>query len=261
MPRGVYKRTEEHCAAIRKGLSSPEVRRKLSIAGRKNRGIKHPSMAGENNPAKRSEVREKISKALRNPSVETRRKMGDAKRGDKNPNKKLENRKKLSAAGKRSYLQNPERCLVMRKVSKLLWSDPEFVEKQRKWGRERWQDPEFIAKQIKSRGVKPNKPEKFLNRLLQKLFPNQWKYVGDFQKWIGSRCPDFISVSGQKKIIEHFGDFHHGEGRTGVSNEQHEQERIDYFAKYGYQTLIIWEPELENIELLTEKLLNFGIER
>lgn len=41
--------------------------------------------------------------------------------------------------------------------------------------------------------------------------------------------------------------------RIGVPNEQHEQERINYFAQLGYQTLIIWEHELENkVELITK---------
>jgi G:T-mismatch repair DNA endonuclease (very short patch repair protein) len=35
------------------------------------------------------------------------------------------------------------------------------------------------------------------------------------------------------------------------------QDRIDLFAKYGYQTLVIWEYELKNKVGLQERLLNF----
>lgn len=89
------------------------------------------------------------------------------------------------------------------------------------------------------------------------MFPNQWKYVGDGSFLVEYKNPDFININGQKKIIEMFGDYWHGEERTGVPNEQHEQERIAHFAKYGYQTLVIWEHELEDTEVLLEKVLKF----
>lgn len=108
-------------------------------------------------------------------------------------------------------------------------------------------------------GKGPNIPEKFLIKLLQELFPNQWKFVGDGSFWLTSNGkhlnPDFIHVN-QKKIIEHFGDFHHGEGRTGVPNEQHERERIDLFAQLGYQTLVIWQYQLSDEKLLKNKITN-----
>ena len=72
-----------------------------------------------------------------------------------------------------------------------------------------------------------------------------------------------ININGQKKIIELFGDRYHGEKFRSryqndfLLNEQHEQERIDYFAKEGYETLIIWEHELEDIDTLQDKLLRF----
>ena len=126
---------------------------------------------------------------------------------------------------------------------------------------------EYKKEKLKAifKGLKllPNKPEKFLTKLLQKLFPNEWRYVGDGTFWVTSNRkhlnPDFIHVN-QKKIIEHFGDYHHGEGKTGISNDQHEQERIDIFAQHGYQTLIIWEHELKNLEELIEKLTLFDSE-
>ncbi len=109
--------------------------------------------------------------------------------------------------------------------------------------------------QMKARKVQPNKTELELNILLQRLAPNQWKYVGDGEIIIGGKCPDFININGQKKIIELFGDYWHSEEIQKMSVEQHVQERINHFAQYGYQTLIIWEDDLrkflnkKNIEL------------
>jgi len=112
-----------------------------------------------------------------------------------------------------------------------------------------WQTPEYVAKQMEARGVKPNKPEKFLTKLFQKLFPNQWKYVGDGQFILAGKCPDFVNINGQKKIIELYGDYWH--------KDDNPQDRIDLFAKYGYQTLVIWEHELKDIKQLLGKLMGF----
>lgn len=128
-----------------------------------------------------------------------------------------------------------------------------------------WKDPKYRKKQLRAilKGCKisPNKPEKFLDGLFQQLFPNQIKYTGDGKdedSIVAGRCPDFIFVDGQKKIIEFFGEFWHGEKRTGVPNELHEQERKNRFTEEGYQTLIIWEHELEDVEKLMMKITKFN---
>ena len=140
----------------------------------------------------------------------------------------------------------------------------ESKEKNRQKALVQWANPEIREKQLKAifKGLKllPNRPEKFLIKLLQKLFPNQWKYIGDGKdenSIVAGKCPDFIHTDNQRKIIEHFGDYWHGEEVTGIPNERHEQERIDLFAKYGYQTLIIWEHELNDKESLSKKLIEF----
>lgn len=119
-----------------------------------------------------------------------------------------------------------------------------------------WHNPEYVAKQRKARHLSPNKAEKFLIEMLRELFPGEYKFVGDLSFALAGKNPDFIHVS-QKKIIEFFGDYWHGEGRTRIPNKQHEQERIDLFAKYGYQTLVIWGYELSDIESLVEKIKEF----
>ncbi len=124
-----------------------------------------------------------------------------------------------------------------------------------------WQNPVNRSYNVRAtllgNKVKPNKPEKFLTKLLQKLFPNEWKYVGDGQFILAGKCPDFININGQKKIIELFGDYWHSEEVTGISKEQHEQERVDHFTQYGYQTLVIWECELKDIKSIENKIIDF----
>jgi G:T-mismatch repair DNA endonuclease (very short patch repair protein) len=65
-------------------------------------------------------------------------------------------------------------------------------------------------------------------------------------------------VNGQKKIIELFGDYWHGKERTGKNKKGVEKERINCFAKYGYQTLIIWEHELKDINIVINKIVEFN---
>jgi len=75
---------------------------------------------------------------------------------------------------------------------------------------------------------------------------------------LGGKGLDFVNVNGQKKIIEMFGTYWHGEKRTGRIKKEEEQQRIDLFAQYGYQTLIIWQHELKNVNSLRTKLVNFS---
>ena len=134
-----------------------------------------------------------------------------------------------------------------KKISKLMKSnmlDPEYKEKH-------------IRATLLANKLKPNKPEKFLIKLFQKLFPNEYKYVGDGQVIIAGKCPDFVNINGQKKIIELYGDYWHGEERTGRTNEEEEQQRIEHFAKFGFQTLVIWEHELREPFLLESKIKGF----
>ena len=65
-------------------------------------------------------------------------------------------------------------------------------------------------------------------------------------------------MNGQKKIIEHFGDYYHGTKHTGKTEQQNESERINHFKKFGYSTLIIWEKELKNESELIDKIIAFN---
>lgn len=112
-----------------------------------------------------------------------------------------------------------------------------------------WNDPQFKEKQLLSfsKGAKGlNKSESTLYHLLEKLYPNEYKYTGDFSFIINGKNPDFINVNGQKKCIELFGDYWH--------RNDNPQDRKDIFKEYGWDTLVIWNHELRNLDRLKFKL-------
>ncbi len=114
-------------------------------------------------------------------------------------------------------------------------------------------NPKFIKKRLKGLIKKPNKKEKLLNRILQRNFPNDWKYVGDGNIIIDSLNPDFINCNGKKLIIELFGDYWHSENRQNMTIPQREKR----FAKYGYKMLVIWESELKNLNEVLNRIKKF----
>uniref|UniRef100_A0A6M3M3M8 Uncharacterized protein n=1 Tax=viral metagenome TaxID=1070528 RepID=A0A6M3M3M8_9ZZZZ len=133
------------------------------------------------------------------------------------------------------------------------WLDPErkeeIITKRRNSGIceslsksmiEKWRDPEFVLSQCTGRSLRPNKPEIVLLSLLKQLYPGEYKYTGDFSFMIGGKNPDFVNINGQKKCIELFGDYWH--------KGQDPKDREKIFAEYGWDTLVIWEHELRDIE-------------
>jgi very-short-patch-repair endonuclease len=160
------------------------------------------------------------------------------------------------------------------KNMKRLWQDPEYRKKmllarkgckrpphseasKKKIGsanvenmKRLWQDPEYIKMQMRAHNICPNKAEKRLDLVLQDLFPNEYKFVGDGQFILARKCPDFVNINGQKKIIELFGEH--------VHTEEEAQDRCSLFAEYGYQTLIIWFNEIWDVSTLVSKLVAFN---
>lgn len=112
-----------------------------------------------------------------------------------------------------------------------------------------WQDNNFTEQQKISRNIRPNKPETVILNILNELYPAEWKYTGDFSFIINGKNPDFVNVNGQKKIIELFGDYWH--------DGDDPQDRINIFKPFGYDTLVIWEHELKNINKVRNKLVKF----
>ena len=84
---------------------------------------------------------------------------------------------------------------------------------------ELWADPlrreVWIRQIIRGNSLKPNYKELELNRLLDTLFPGEYRYVGNGELILGGKNPDFMNVNGQKKLIELFGEQWHLSGEQG----------------------------------------------
>jgi len=126
----------------------------------------------------------------------------------------------------------------------------------------RWSDPIFKDRVVKKwmktcATLKPNKQEFFLNSNIQLNLPNEYIFSGDGKIILGGKCPDWFNINGKKKVVELFGDYWHGESKTGRTKEQEEILRKSHFAKYGFATLVIWESELKNMDSVVDKIRNF----
>lgn len=147
---------------------------------------------------------------------------------------------------------------------KLVWADKNSVYNSEEWRskvskntREQFKDPEKLKNYINATKQKPNKKELFLGDLIDSIFPNKYKFVGDHKLWINGKNPDFINED-SKKIIEFFGDYWHSKEITGNDNETEELIRTNFFEENQYKVLIIWEHELLNINNTIEKIIRFG---
>jgi G:T-mismatch repair DNA endonuclease (very short patch repair protein) len=151
--------------------------------------------------------------------------------------------RKQTEEQKQRRRENPVRYWLGKKI-------PEYAkEKMSKRKYESWQDPEYVKKVMEGRKISPNKSELKLFKLLEKLYPGEWKFTGDFSFTINGKCPDFVNVNGQKKIIELFGDYWH-QGHIPKA-------RADVFAPYGYKTLVVWESEMKNMHGVAKKISEF----
>jgi len=123
---------------------------------------------------------------------------------------------------------------ILREKATISWNDPKQKDSQ-------------VKAILKAVNKKPNKAEQKVLSILEKTYPNEWKYVGDGQLIIGGKCPDYTNDN--KQLIELYGDYWH--------KGQDPQDRIDHFKGYGYDTLIIWENELKNEKSVLTKITNF----
>jgi very-short-patch-repair endonuclease len=110
-----------------------------------------------------------------------------------------------------------------------------------------WKKPQYQERVFNGIKRRPSKGEQTLIRLMEEnKLP--FEYCGDGRTFIGGRCPDFI-IYDRKKIIEFFGDYWH--------DSEEEKERKEFFAKYGFETLVIWEHELNDEDGVLQKIKTF----
>lgn len=278
------KETNKKISKSRKGQkNSLETRQKISLSLQKKhpmRGKKlseeHKRKISESHKGKPSHhkgkhLSEETKKILsqknlgKKLSEETKKKIGLASKGRRLSE---EARRKISKTVKQSW-QNTETYKkhqqsicghkhsekTKKKMSEIKKGKPAWnkgitwPEETRKKLSLRWKNPQFVEKMRKGLNLHPNKPETIILNLLNKLYPGEWKFTGDFSFMINGKNPDFTNINGQKKLIELFGDYWH--------RGENPQDRIDVFKPFGYQTLIIWERELKDIKQLKRKIFDF----
>lgn len=240
-------KSASHVAKIRAFRHTEESKRKVSLSktGRKlgPHSAEHRRKIGESQKGKiiPPEQRKKISESRKNLSEETHRKMSEAKR-----NISEETRKKYSDYAKNRTEAHSHKISIGLRGKKLKESTKIKIGIA---SRRLWKDELFQKKMRSVRNIRPNKLEIKFNDLLESLFPNEYQYVGDFKLWIDGKNPDFVNINGKKKLIELYGDYWHRDDNT--------QDRIDHFAKYGFETLIVWQSEFKDVDVLKNKLTKF----
>lgn len=153
-------------------------------------------------------------------------------------------RRKSISEGHKGLKHTPEFCAKMSAIHTGMRYSDETKKKCSESQKRLWENPEHAKKCLCINS--PNKQELRLMGILDSMYPGEWKFVGDGQLVIAGKCPDFVNVNGQKKIIELYGErWHEGEDP---------KDREAVFAPYGYKTLIIWSKELSNAEVLVGKI-------
>ena len=196
-------RVRKYAESLKGKPKSEETKRKISEARRKN----PVRLFGDKNPARRPEVRKKISEAVR-------AKMKQLKKEGKR-------------IGRPPGFKHSEEQKQLRRIKSLKY----------------WRNPKWAIRMLKklreASNVRPTKPEKILIEIIKEHnFP--FKYVGDGKLWIGwpPMNPDFIEVNGRKLVIEVLGDYWH--------TPEEFDERKKRYAKYGFKCIGIWEKEIYN---------------
>jgi len=109
-----------------------------------------------------------------------------------------------------------------------------------------------IKKTLQKRGK--NHHEYYLNLLIKKVAPQKFEFTGDGKLLLGLRCPDWTSDS-LKKIIEY-----RGRPRNPDTNSLSEDELIEYYMKYGYETLMLHADDFKKPKLAIKKIRDFAKE-
>lgn len=118
--------------------------------------------------------------------------------------------------------------------------------------KELWQDPQYISRVFKGLNAKPNKLEKKVDKILQKLVPGAFRYNGDFSCGVvlAGLVPDFVNVNGKKIVIEVFGANYHDEKvmrekfKDTLSWKRTEFGRKAIYSQLGFDCIILWDYDL-----------------
>ena len=122
----------------------------------------------------------------------------------------------------------------------------ETKEKLSKASIRNWENSDYVKNVMKGRHAHPNKFEQRIYEILQKYFPNEWKYNGDFSQGVAIRrkIPDFVNVNGRKQLIECFGDIFH-DGTLNSSWKATEFGTKAIYSQVGFDCLVLWYSKCE----------------
>jgi hypothetical protein len=178
----------------------------------------------------------------------TRKKISESLKGHApwNKGKKLrplpeEHRKKISE-GVKEHLPSTAFMKGIIPWNYGLTADMDERVKRYAEARRGWRPPKEAIKKMLT-CPRPNKCELRLLEILRGLDSN-WRYVGDGSLVIDGRCPDFWD--GGNRLVELFGGFWHGDDDP--------QERVDFFARRGYDCVVVWDSELKDVEGVIRKI-------
>ncbi len=211
---------------------------KFGRVGKLNRFLNHHHLRTEESKRKKSKKMMGNKNALGYKHTKATKEYNS--RWHKGKNHSKESKRKISGS-KMGTKHSEETIQKIRESSKRLWADPVFHKKQQ-------------SKMASGNGLqRPNKPETQLLELLETLQPGDWKYVGDGSLIIAGKNPDFVNVNGKKLLMELFGDFWH--------RNDSPKKRAAIFKPFGFRTLVVWERELKNLSLLSNKIERFCVQR
>lgn len=146
------------------------------------------------------------------------------------------------------------------RIVKELWQKPEYIRKHSEHSIALWQNADYVAAVMKARSLKPTKPERQLNDILSRYFP-EFEYNGNGRLGVtlGGLTPDFVNVNGKKAVIEVFGDYYHSPRILGDRWQGSELGKIMVYNSLGWKCLVIWEHELKELteEQIVDKIKTF----
>lgn len=119
-----------------------------------------------------------------------------------------------------------------------------IAQKGRHWTKE--QRERCLPIVMANRRQRPTRLETLLQEVIQR-HSLPYKYVGDGYTWIAGRCPDFLNIDGQKKVVEVFGRWWHDPAvNPHVKPQYTECNTRGHYARYGFDCVIIWEEQLSD---------------
>jgi len=213
---------------------------------------KHLERLKKNNPAKRLDVRKKMSAHHK-----SKRGFPAPYKGKKRPNFSGENH----PCWKPKVLITCQECGIIFKVRPHR-ADAKYCSKTcsgRARARKMNKNKQNRRKALKSLRQRPTKPEqRFIEIIKNHNFP--FKYTGDGEVFIGSLNPDFINKNGEKQVIEVFSRAFHHPAFSFVENIPWYQQyfgRMACYAQQGYNCLILWDNDLQREEYIAGRVDEF----